>query len=88
MRRSAPPVGLSRRSGGFALLIVLWTLVLVAFLVLHLTASGRTEIRIADNLVANAVAGAAADGAISRQSSIFRTRDRQSTGRSTARRTR
>jgi general secretion pathway protein K len=65
MRRSAPAVGLSRRSGGFALLIVLWTLVLVAFLVLHLTASGRTEIRIADNLVANAVAGAAADGAIS-----------------------
>jgi general secretion pathway protein K len=55
---------LSRRNRGFALLIVLWTLVLVAFLVLHMTASGRTEIRIADNLVANAVAAAAADGAI------------------------
>ncbi len=54
-----------RRNGGFALLIVLWTLVLIAFLVLHLTASGRTEIRIADNLVDNAVAAAAADGAIS-----------------------
>lgn len=53
-----------RRSGGFALLIVLWTLVLIAFLVLHLTASGRTEIRIANNLVANAVTAAAADGAI------------------------
>jgi general secretion pathway protein K len=53
------------RDSGFALLIVLWTLVLIAFLVLHLTASGRTEIRIADNLVDNAVAAAAADGAIS-----------------------
>jgi general secretion pathway protein K len=52
------------RSRGFALLIVLWTLVLIAFLVLHLTASGRTEIRIANNLVDNAVTGAAADGAI------------------------
>jgi general secretion pathway protein K len=59
-----PPTALSRRNRGFALLIVLWTLVLVAFLVLHMTASGRTEIRIANNLVANAVAAAAADGAI------------------------
>jgi len=53
-----------RRSGGFALIIVLWTLVLIAFIVAHLTASGRTEIRIASNLVANAVAQTAADGAI------------------------
>ncbi len=63
MRRPAPRSSV-RRSGGFALLIVLWTLVLIGFLVLHLTASGRTEIRIADNLVDNAVTGAAADGAI------------------------
>ena len=55
----------ARRNAGFALLIVLWTLVLIAFLVLHLTASGRTEIRIANNLQSNAVAAAAADGAIS-----------------------
>jgi general secretion pathway protein K len=54
-----------RRSGGFALLVVLWTLVLIAFIVAHLTASGRTEISIARNLVGNAVAEAAADGAIS-----------------------
>jgi general secretion pathway protein K len=53
-----------RRSGGFALLIVLWTLVLIAFIVARLTASGRTEIRIAGNLVADAVTQAAADGAI------------------------
>jgi general secretion pathway protein K len=52
------------RSGGFALLVVLWTLVLIAFIVARLTASGRTEIRIAENLVADAVTQAAADGAI------------------------
>ncbi len=65
MRRGAPRSRAKRRSAGFALLIVLWTLVLIAFLVLHLTASGRTEIRIATNLEANAIVAAAADGAIS-----------------------
>jgi general secretion pathway protein K len=50
--------------GGFALIIVLWVLVLIGFIVLHLTASGRTEIRIAGNLAANATSEAAADGAI------------------------
>jgi general secretion pathway protein K len=54
-----------RRSRGFALLVVLWTLVLISFIVAQVTASGRSEIRIADNLVDNAVAQAAADGAIS-----------------------
>ncbi len=53
-----------RRDGGFALIVVLWTLVLIAFIVAHLTANGRTEIRIASNLVANSAAMAAADGAI------------------------
>ena len=52
------------RSGGFALIIVLWTLVLIAFIFTQLTASGRTEIRIAGNLVANAQAEAALDGAV------------------------
>jgi general secretion pathway protein K len=46
------------------LIIVLWTLVLIGFIVAHVTASGRTEIRIASNLVANSAAQAAADGAI------------------------
>jgi general secretion pathway protein K len=46
------------------LIVVLWTLVLIAFIVAHVTASGRTEIRIANNLTANAVALAAVDGAI------------------------
>jgi hypothetical protein len=44
-------------------MFVLWTLVLIAFLVAHLTATGRTEIRISGNLVSNGVAQAAADGA-------------------------
>src|SRR6266851_4238067 len=58
------PPSSRRRDGGFALIIVLWTLVLIGFIVVHLTASGRTEIRIAGNLVSNSVAQAAADGAI------------------------
>jgi len=61
-RRSSPSV--CRQNSGFALIIVLWTLVLIAFIAAHLTASGRTEIRIAGNLVANAVTQAAADGGI------------------------
>ncbi len=59
-----PSPVLCRKGDGFALIIVLWTLVLIAFIVAQLTATGRTEIRIASNLVANAVAQAAADGAI------------------------
>jgi general secretion pathway protein K len=43
---------------------VLWALVLVAFIVAHLTANGRTELRIAANLANNAAAQAAADGGI------------------------
>ncbi len=53
-----------RQSGGFALIIVLWTLVLIAFITAHLAGSGRTEIRIAGNLAANAVTDAAAEGAV------------------------
>jgi general secretion pathway protein K len=61
--RSLSPA-ISFKNGGFALIIVLWTLVLIAFIVAHLTGAGRTEVRIAGNIVANAVAQAAADGAI------------------------
>jgi general secretion pathway protein K len=46
------------------LIIVLWTLVLIAFIVAHVTANGRTEVRIAGNMVAEATAEAADDGAI------------------------
>ena len=68
-----------RRSGGFALLIVLWTLVLIAFIVARMTASGRTEIRIAENLRADAAAKAADDGAI--YSAIFNQLDPNPDGR-------
>jgi general secretion pathway protein K len=63
-RRFPPGSAECRRNGGFALIIVLWTLVLIGFIVAHLTASGRTEIRIAGNLVANSASQAAADGAV------------------------
>ena len=53
-----------RRSGGFALIIVLWTLVLIAFIVALLARNGRVEVKIAGNLAANAVTAAAADGAV------------------------
>jgi general secretion pathway protein K len=62
--RGPPAATVWGRSSGLALIIVLWTLVLIAFIVTHITAIGRTEIRIASNLVANATAEAAADGAI------------------------
>jgi general secretion pathway protein K len=63
-RRFPPRSEEWRRNGGFALILVLWTLVLIGFIVAHLTASGRTEIRIAGNLVANSASQAAAEGAI------------------------
>jgi general secretion pathway protein K len=52
-------------SGGFALVVVLWVLVLIGFLVAHVTAAGNAELKIARNLYANAAAEAAAEGAIS-----------------------
>jgi general secretion pathway protein K len=64
MMRRPPSPAARRRVDGFALIVVLWTLVLIAFIVAHLTATGRTEIRIAGNLVANSAAQAAADGAV------------------------
>jgi general secretion pathway protein K len=62
MTRCVP--GKGHRERGFALLIVLWTLVLIAFLVAQITSSAQTELRIAGNLKTNAAAQAAADGAI------------------------
>ena len=55
-----------RGRNGFALIVVLWTCVLVALIVIHLTAAGRSELRIAGNLAANAAAQAAADDAVYR----------------------
>ena len=56
--------GRSRHSRGFALIVVLWAFALISLVVVHVTAAGRTELRIAANLAANAAAQAAADGAV------------------------
>ncbi len=50
--------------GGFALLIVLWSVVLLALLTTVLTASGRSEVQLAGNLRRAAAAEAAADAGI------------------------
>ena len=57
------------RERGFALLIVLWSLVLLTLLFTQLTSVGRGEARIADNLRANAAAEAAISGVV--QEAIF-----------------
>ena len=61
------------RERGFALLVVLWSLVLLTLIVTHLTMTARTEARIAANLDNNAAAEAAADGAV--HEAIFRLLD-------------
>ena len=58
---------------GFALLIVLWTLVLVSLIATRVTAAGRSETRLADNLRVAAVLEAAADGAV--HEAVFRMLD-------------
>lgn len=52
------------RDRGFALLIVLWSLVLLSLMSAQILASGRTAVTLASNLRAAAQAQAAADGAI------------------------
>jgi general secretion pathway protein K len=54
----------STRQRGFALLVVLWTLALIALVGIMIGASGRTEARVARNLVVAAEAEAAVDGAM------------------------
>jgi len=57
------------RSNGFALLIVLWVLVFLAFLMTQILGRGRTAIDLAGNIRAAAQSSAADDGAI--QTAIF-----------------
>jgi general secretion pathway protein K len=59
--RAAAPDG-----RGFALIIVLWTLVLIALITASLVATGSVRLRVAGNLSDNAVTTAAAAGAVSR----------------------
>lgn len=52
------------RERGFALLMVLWTMALLALLVAQFTSTGRSEVRMAANARASAATRAAADGAV------------------------
>lgn len=63
---------------GFALLLVLWTLVLLTFIVSSLVAGGRGEARLAANLRTAGLTEALADGAI--HETIFRLLDGSEAG--------
>jgi general secretion pathway protein K len=52
------------RQGGFVLLLVLWSISLLALLGAHVAATGRSEIALAANLQAAATAEALADGGV------------------------
>ncbi len=58
-----------RRQEGFALLIVLWALVLLSLILTQVLSAGRGEAQLASNLRASAEAEAVADGAV--QNAIF-----------------
>lgn len=55
---------MSSRAGGFAVLMILWLLVLLALIADRMIVVGRSEVRIAANLRAQATAEAAADGGV------------------------
>jgi general secretion pathway protein K len=73
MRAAGSQRGQVSRQRGFALLIVLWTLVLLTLLATQLTSVGRSEARIADNLRTDAAKDAIASGAI--YQAVFRLLD-------------
>jgi general secretion pathway protein K len=64
MRTPLPRPSLGRSQRGFALLIVLWSIVLLALLATQITAAGRSELQLAANLREAASAEAAADGGV------------------------
>jgi general secretion pathway protein K len=70
-----PPASRSER--GFALLIALWTLVLIALIVTYTVSAGREQTRLASNLRTEAELSAAADGAV--QEAIFHVLDKSET---------
>ena len=61
MRNGSQPAS---SPGGFALLIVLWSVVLMALLATRLTAAGRSDLQLAGNIWRAAAAVAAADGGV------------------------
>jgi general secretion pathway protein K len=64
MRTPLSRSSLGRSQRGFALLIVLWSIVLLALLATQITAAGRSELQLAANLREAASAEAAADGGV------------------------
>src|SRR5579871_1825660 len=65
MTRRRPPVcGVGRGTAGFALLLVLWTPVLIAFLVMQLSSGARSDLGLATNLQPNAAADAQNPGGV------------------------
>ena len=62
---------------GFALLVVLWTLILISLLVLQLTETGSAQARLGANLRRAAIAEQAADGAV--EEAAFHLMDRTQT---------
>ena len=60
----APTAPVLRQQRGFALLIVLWSLALLALLATGLTATGRSDAQLAANIRRAAGAQAAADGGV------------------------
>jgi general secretion pathway protein K len=61
------------RNCGFALIVVLWVLVLLGFITTQIAASGRREVRVSRNLYNNAAAEAAVEGGINE--ALFRLSD-------------
>jgi general secretion pathway protein K len=59
----------AREQAGFALLIVIWSLVLLSFILAHVLSAGRGEVELARNLRAAMEAEPVADGAV--QNTIF-----------------
>jgi general secretion pathway protein K len=68
-----------RTDRGFAILLVLWLLVLLSAIALHLTATGRSELRVAFNVTAAASAEALADAGIAQ--TVFALTDPNPDGR-------
>ena len=67
----------TQQDRGFALLIVLWTLILISLLILQLTETGSAQARLGANLRRAAIAEQAADGAL--QEAAFHLMDRTQT---------
>lgn len=69
---------MARRDHGFALLLVLWSLVLLTLITTRLIAGGRSEVQLATNLRSATAAEMVADAAV--HEAMFRFLDRRTSG--------